>query len=105
MKNKITENHKECAKALFFNPEIPEQNGVLEDVSRIIAAHFPEPMDEQKARAVLGDWIGRGPKMNERLFGKDRLGWRKGMDCACLTGYFTAEQLEAIIWWMRNMGK
>jgi len=30
------------------------------------------------------------------------LGWNKGNKTACLDGDFTADELEAIAWWMKN---
>ncbi len=62
----------------------------------------PEPMNETKARAVLGDWI----REDEGIFDLGHyVSWKPNSETACLDDYFTADQLEAIAWWMRNKGK
>jgi hypothetical protein len=61
----------------------------------------PQPMTEQRAREILGEAI----QPNGRLYNLSwYLDWseRTEPDKATLDGEFTADQLEAIAWWMRN---
>ena len=56
-------------------------------------------MDEQKAKAILGDAIGA----DESLYSLGwYLFWDKGNDEATLDGKFTLEELQAITWWIEN---
>lgn len=58
-------------------------------------------MDEKTARNLLGDAIHPEGLYNLGWY----LGWERGADYATLDGQFTAEDLEAIAWWMKNGGK
>jgi len=58
-------------------------------------------MDEKKARRILGDWINKDNSLDCK--GSDHykyLSWGGGE--VCLDDYFTAEELRAMSWWMRN---
>jgi hypothetical protein len=56
-------------------------------------------MNKEKAQEILGGWI----QEDGRLYSVGAyLAWRAGDDCATLDGDFTADELEAIAWWMRN---
>jgi len=60
-------------------------------------------MDEEKARETL---CGDGDNIIQDNGGLHSLGWylnwEAGDSEACLDGQFTADELEAIAWWMRN---
>lgn len=58
------------------------------------------PMTEQRARQILGEAV----KPNDELYGSEEyLAWpSKYAEAATLDGHFTADELEAIAWWMRN---
>lgn len=60
-------------------------------------------MDESKAREILGDWI----KADGHLYGLGAyLSWHSlSANRATLDGDFTADELEAIAWWMKNKGQ
>lgn len=67
-----------------------------------------QPMTEERARALLGDAVNDdgglycncGDTLREAY-----VTWNTDEDTACLDGHnFTADQLEAIAWWMRNKG-
>jgi hypothetical protein len=57
-------------------------------------------MNEARAKEILGE-----PRMEDHPTWPDLCGiwtdWDGGEDI-CLDGHFTAEELEAIAWWMRN---
>jgi hypothetical protein len=57
-------------------------------------------MDEQRARAILKSWI----EPNGHLSALDPYvnGAAGDTDGITLDGGFSAEQLEALAWWMRN---
>lgn len=56
-------------------------------------------MDEAKAREMLaGDTLTDGGLYNAIQF----LSWTPGDEGATLDGNFSADHLEAIVWWMRN---
>ena len=59
-------------------------------------------MDEKKARKILGKWV----QPDETLFCLGQyLAWPSAGDDKeeiCLDANFSAEDLEAIAWWMRN---
>lgn len=57
-------------------------------------------MTEARARELLGDAAirGNGGLAKNLPF----ISWQVGDDSACLDDYFTADELEAIAWWMRN---
>ena len=55
-------------------------------------------MDEKKAREILGDTIQK----DNTLY---NLGWYVACDSPediCLDAHFDIEDLEAIVWWMKN---
>jgi len=56
-------------------------------------------MDEQKARAILGTDVQ--PDGSLYCLGR-YLNYVLGDETACLDADFTADELEAIAWWMRN---
>lgn len=57
-------------------------------------------MDESRAREILGyqgnDWKGFFAALREQKIG------RVNGDAIKLEGLFTADELDAIAWWMRN---
>jgi hypothetical protein len=55
-------------------------------------------MNEQKARAILGDVI-----TDENSLIGDYIDWSPG-DMADINGIFSPDELEAIAWWMRKKG-
>jgi hypothetical protein len=56
-------------------------------------------MTEQRAREILGDSI----KSDDDLLDRSQyLSWRTSEDNARLDSSFTADELEAIAWWMKN---
>ena len=60
------------------------------------------PMDEHRARQILGDMICSDGLCSDALGGNGYLSWCRGDPDACLDAQFTADQLEAIAWWMRH---
>jgi hypothetical protein len=56
-------------------------------------------MNEEKAREILGPDIGADGSL---FGGENYLHWSPGEQSATLDGSFTADDLEAIAWWMRN---
>ena len=59
-------------------------------------------MDEKKARQILQEWI----RPDNTLFDLHQyLSWSVGSVDAVLDGPFSADELEAIAWWMRNTKK
>lgn len=60
-------------------------------------------MDEAQARRILHEGID-----DERYPGalgsiaNEYVSWEPGDPVILLDGHFTPEQLEAIVWWMRN---
>lgn len=70
---------------------------------------FPEPgtiptmtKEEKQAREILGDLIQEDGKLLSK-FGETFVNWEK-QKTAALIGDFTADQLDAISFWMRNKG-
>ena len=59
-------------------------------------------MNEQRAKEILG----RAVTSNGGLQGydMDHVCYINGGVCVDLDGDFTAEYLEAVVWWMRNVG-
>lgn len=58
-------------------------------------------MNEEIARKILGDDI----KSDNGLYNSGSyLAWTPGDNKATLDSEFTADELEAIAWWMRNKG-
>ena len=56
-------------------------------------------MNEEKARAVLKDYI----QQDGGLFCLGHyMAWNKGNRSVTLDSIFSAEELEAIAWWMKN---
>lgn len=56
-------------------------------------------MDENEARKILNTDI----QEDDSLYcGGRYLAWHPSDKEACLDAYFTADELEAIAWWMRN---
>jgi hypothetical protein len=62
------------------------------------APHYG-PMTEQRARDLLGECVRPDGRL---LGGYDMVAWQHGESSATLDGQFTADELEAIAWWMRN---
>lgn len=59
-------------------------------------------MNEEQARKILGDAI----EGDNGLYSCGwYLAWSPHENTACLDGDFTAEDLEAIAWWMRNKSR
>ena len=65
------------------------------------------PMDEHRARQILGDMICSDGLSNcgDALGGNGYLSWHRDDPDACLDAQFTADQLEAIAWWMRHAAR
>lgn len=59
-------------------------------------------MTEQRARELLGLAAGRDGMLTD--FAGRWLTWHPGEREVHLKGAFTADELEAIAWWMRNRG-
>ncbi len=59
-------------------------------------------MNEEQARKILGDAVH--PDGSLYQLGQ-YLCWNGKEDDACLDADFTADELEAIAWWMRNKKK
>jgi hypothetical protein len=58
-------------------------------------------MDEEKAIEILGDWISDdGDLFDLGAY----ISFEKGDQTVSLDGHFTADALEAVVWWMRNKG-
>ena len=60
-----------------------------------------EAMNEQRAREILGRRIQAD---NSLMDPSDYVAWpsASGGDVVCLDANFSADDLEAIAWWMRN---
>lgn len=56
-------------------------------------------MTEQEAKEILGNAISDDNGLTSLGW---YIGWNPWQTSACLDGDFTAEDLEAIAWWMRN---
>ncbi|MBK9497720.1 MAG: hypothetical protein IPO08_25060 [Xanthomonadales bacterium] len=60
-------------------------------------------MNEAKAREILGEWF---LQKDDSLYNNVRfMDWHPGEERACLDADFTADELEAIAWWMRHKGQ
>ena len=59
-------------------------------------------MNSKKAREILGDTIKTDYGLHDLYSYTD---WRVGDNSVTLDGLFTANELEAIAWWMRNTKK
>jgi hypothetical protein len=66
------------------------------------APHYG-PMTEQRAREILGDWVD-GSCLSIPGYVHGLEGWRPGSESIRMDEWFTADQLEAIAWWMHNKG-
>lgn len=74
-------------------------SGDLVELANLIASRH---MDEQRARDILGDAVYEtGHLYNGSAF---NINWSPTdqPEYVSLEGSYTAEQLEAIAWWMRN---
>jgi hypothetical protein len=65
-------------------------------------------MDEQKAREILGESI-TDPALDDKSYilapgGFHFMSWKKGSITITLDSEFCVEELEAIVWWMKNKG-
>ena len=59
-------------------------------------------MNEAIAREILATWI----QADDCLYDGVRfMDWQTGDDRARLDAYFSADELEAIAWWMLNKGQ
>ncbi len=56
-------------------------------------------MDEEQARKILSTWVQ--PDGGLYCLGK-YISWTPGEQSICLDDYFTPDELEAMVWWMRN---
>lgn len=81
---------------------IGEDRTALEMVGALPTYHFGVAViTEAKARKVLGDWIKPGQVLD--VLDTRYLNWHPTHDDgAGLDGRFTADELEAIAWWMRH---
>lgn len=59
-------------------------------------------MNEQKAKEILGRAVLSNGSIHNG--GESYVSYINGGDLVELDGAFTAESLEAMAWWMRNMG-
>lgn len=59
-------------------------------------------MDEAKVRQILKGIIGLEDKLCD--YAGDRYIRYDGNDDICLDGYFDADTMEALAWWIRNKG-
>lgn len=57
-------------------------------------------MDETKAREILKDWIQ--PDGGIHAGAMAYVCWHPNEDSGTLDGGFSIEELEAIVWWIRN---
>lgn len=64
----------------------------------------PQPMTEARAREILGSSIFVTHTRGELLANGGWLSWSPlyAEKTATMNGEFTADELEAIAWWMRN---
>jgi hypothetical protein len=63
-------------------------------------------MDEKEARELLEGSIAN-PDQDDECYilqpgGEKFISWMKGEKEIQLDGYFIVEELEAIVWWMKN---
>ena len=60
-------------------------------------------MNEKRAREILEKWVDI--RKDNGLYSNGwYLSWSIGRKDATLDGVFTVEELEAIVWWMKNKG-
>ena len=57
-------------------------------------------MDENEARKILDGAIEEDGSLKHG--GSGYIWWIRGEDTVCLDDHYTADDLEAIAWWMRN---
>jgi hypothetical protein len=67
-----------------------------------LGAEIGSAMNEQQAREILGSKIQPNDDLQSN---SPYLSWRAAEDVACLDDTFSADDLEAIAWWMRNKAK
>lgn len=89
-----------------FNSKIDEQTAQFRKM--LLARTLPLPMDEDRARDILGPIVQANGKL-ERDPARGTLfpmtvDWSAAFspETVSLRGDFTADQLEAMAWWMRN---
>lgn len=71
---------------------------------RPLYAYPPEPMTEERARAILANWIEPDNSVDAK-YGQGLVLWRPSQPGAVtIDAILRADQLEAIAWWMRNKG-
>lgn len=58
-------------------------------------------MNEEQSRKILAGDIGENGSLLANRSGPF-IHWAAGDAKVCLDGDFTAEYLEAVVWWMRN---
>lgn len=63
------------------------------------------PMTEQRAREILGEHVCADGTLEGGVEFVDWPAYRDDSSHVRLDGEFTAEELEAIAWWMRNKAK
>lgn len=59
-------------------------------------------MNEAQARKILKGSIRDDNLLNSVGQGLDYCSWDPHNDSVCLDGNFTIEELEAIVWWIKN---
>lgn len=66
-----------------------------------------EAMNEEKAREILGEWIGNRADPNAlEYLGGPYVCWAPNRgDEITLDGPFSLEELEALAWWVRKYGE
>jgi hypothetical protein len=58
-------------------------------------------MDEAQARQILGSSVQEEGAVL-KSGGRPYFSWRRGREWATLDGMFSADELDALVWWMRN---
>ena len=60
-------------------------------------------MNEERAKKILNKFISRNNTIHYGDKYADHIFWYGG-DTVDIAGDFTLEEIEALAWWMRNMG-
>jgi len=95
-------------QTFVFRPKDPDPHIILQELSDRIRA-LPDEI-EAHAEARAHEILGKAIQPNENLdtpkdaYG-DRVWWHAENIEVILHGRFTADELEAIAWWMRNKGE
>lgn len=60
-------------------------------------------MNQQQIKEILKDAVFMSDNSLRNF--EPFLAWNIGSDSVCLDGYFDADELEAIAWWMKNVNR